>query len=113
MKHLRTIARHPRGWRLRGLDRCGGLRERPALLHGPGFTDDGTTWSLNDQRCGVDGKGVANDGGTGQFASNGFVPGDPYLVWVLTANGARKSACALVINACHQLLSSCESWCTR
>lgn len=63
---------------------------------GQGFNFDGTTFSLNDERCGEDGQGIANDGGTGQFADwNG--PGQPYeagqgyLVWVLTANGATSA----------------------
>lgn len=58
---------------------------------GQGFSNDGTTWSLNDQRCGQSGQGLANDGGTGQFGQNGFVLGDPYLVWVLTVNGATSA----------------------
>ena len=62
---------------------------------GQGFTNDGTTWSLNSQRCGLAGQGVANDGGTGQFALNGFVLGDPYLVWVLTVNGASSATLSL------------------
>ena len=62
---------------------------------GQGFTNDATTWTLNDQRCGLAGQGVANDGGTGQFSLNGFVLGDPYLVWVLTANGAGSATLSL------------------
>ena len=58
---------------------------------GQGFSHDGVTWTLNDQRCGLAGQGVANDGGTGQFAQNGFTLGDPYLVWILTANGATSA----------------------
>jgi hypothetical protein len=61
---------------------------------GQGFTNDGTTYSLNDQRCGTE-QG-ANDGGTGQFADwNGtgqaYQTGQPYMVWVLTANGATSA----------------------
>ncbi len=63
---------------------------------GQGFNFDGTTYNLNDERCGAEGQGTANDGGTGQFADwNG--PGQPYesgqgyLVWVLTANGATSA----------------------
>jgi hypothetical protein len=62
---------------------------------GQGFTFDGTTWTLNSQRCGLEGQGIANDGGTGQFANDpqfaGWQPGDPYLVWVLTVNGATSA----------------------
>jgi hypothetical protein len=63
---------------------------------GNGFNFDGTTYNLNDERCGASGQGTANDGGTGQFANwNG--PGEPYeigqayLVWVLSANGATSA----------------------
>jgi hypothetical protein len=63
---------------------------------GQGFNFDGTTYNLNDERCGLTGQNDANDGGTGQFADwNG--PGQPYeagqgyLVWVLTANGATSA----------------------
>jgi hypothetical protein len=63
---------------------------------GNGFNFDGTTYNLNDERCGLTGQNDANDGGTGQFANwNG--PGQPYesgqgyLVWVLTANGATSA----------------------
>jgi hypothetical protein len=63
---------------------------------GNGFNFDGTTYNLNDERCGLTGQNDANDGGTGQFADwNG--PGEPYetgqgyLVWVLTANGATSA----------------------
>ncbi|HRQ39307.1 MAG TPA: hypothetical protein PLD25_15475 [Chloroflexota bacterium] len=63
---------------------------------GNGFNFDGTTYNLNDERCGLTGQNDANDGGTGQFADwNG--PGQPYetgqgyLVWVLTANGATSA----------------------
>jgi hypothetical protein len=60
---------------------------------GQGFNYDGTTYNLNDERCGLEGQGTANDGGTGQFADwNGdgqpYEQGQGYLVWVLTANGA-------------------------
>jgi len=63
---------------------------------GQGFTFDGTNWNLTDQRCGDTGQGIANDGGTGQFANwNGpgqpYQTGQPYLVWVLTANGATSA----------------------
>ncbi|MBX3058997.1 MAG: hypothetical protein KF770_21225 [Anaerolineae bacterium] len=63
---------------------------------GNGFNYDGTTYNLNDERCGLTGQNDANDGGTGQFADwNG--PGQPYetgqgyLVWVLTANGVTSA----------------------
>lgn len=80
---------------------------------GQGFTFDGTTYSLNDQRCGLTGQNDANDGGTGQFATwndgpgvntNGdwgdgsggpYRTGQPYLVWVLTANGATSATIKL------------------
>jgi hypothetical protein len=67
---------------------------------GQGFTFDGTTWVLNDQRCGEAGEGTANDGGTGQFADwNGagqpYQVGQAYLVWVLTANGATSATITL------------------
>ena len=39
-----------------------------------------TNGALTDERC----TDLANDGGTGQ----GITPGEPYLLWVLTANGA-------------------------
>lgn len=60
---------------------------------GQGFNYDGTTYNLNDERCGLDGQAPANDGGAGQFANwNGagqpYQTGQGYLVWVLTANGA-------------------------
>lgn len=60
---------------------------------GNGFNFDGTTYNLNDERCGLLGQNAANDGGTGQFANwNGpgqaYENGQGYLVWVLTANGA-------------------------
>ena len=64
---------------------------------GQGFTQDlDGSWIINDERCGAEGQGVANDGGTGQFANwNGpgepYMPGQPYLVWVLTANGATSA----------------------
>lgn len=63
---------------------------------GQGFNFDGTTWNLNDERCGAAGQGTANDGGTGQFANwNGpgqpYQTGQAYLVWVLTANGATSA----------------------
>lgn len=53
---------------------------------GQGF--DSTDNRVINERCGLEGQDAANDGGTGQFALNGFTPGDPYLVWVLSANGA-------------------------
>jgi hypothetical protein len=64
---------------------------------GQGFNFDGTTYSLNDERCGLEGQTAANDGGTGQFADwNGpgqpYKTGDPYLVWVLTAKGATAAS---------------------
>lgn len=63
---------------------------------GQGFNYDGTTWNLNDERCGLTGQNDANDGGTGQFADwNGpgmpYETGQGYLVWVLTANGATSA----------------------
>lgn len=63
---------------------------------GQGFNFDGTTYNLNDERCGVEGQTPANDGGTGQFANwNGpgqpYQTGQSYLVWVLTANGATSA----------------------
>ncbi len=63
---------------------------------GQGFNYDGTTWNLNDERCGLEGQTPANDGGTGQFANwNGegkpYETGQGYLVWVLTANGATSA----------------------
>ena len=63
---------------------------------GNGFNFDGTTYNLNDERCGLTGQNDANDGGTGQFADwNGpgqpYESGQPYLVWVLTANGATSA----------------------
>lgn len=67
---------------------------------GQGFDvveDDAT---LKDQRCGAEGEGVANDGGTGQFADwNGpgmpYETGQPYLVWVLTLNANPTSGVTL------------------
>jgi hypothetical protein len=63
---------------------------------GNGFNFDGTTYNLNDERCGLTGQDDANDGGTGQFADwNGpgepYMTGQGYLVWVLTANGATSA----------------------
>jgi hypothetical protein len=63
---------------------------------GQGFNFDGTTYNLNDERCGLTGQNDANDGGTGQFADwNGpglpYETGQGYLVWVLTANGATSA----------------------
>jgi hypothetical protein len=63
---------------------------------GQGFTFDGTTWIINDERCGLTGQAPANDGSTGQFADwNGpgmpYEIGQSYLVWVLTANGATSA----------------------
>lgn len=67
---------------------------------GQGFLNDGTTIFLKDQRCGVEGQGAANDGGTGLFADwNG--PGEPYeegqayLVWVLSLNASPNAAPSL------------------
>jgi hypothetical protein len=67
---------------------------------GQGFNYDGTTYNLNDERCGLDGQTPANDGGTGQFANwNGagqpYQTGQGYLVWVLTANGATSATLTL------------------
>jgi hypothetical protein len=64
--------------------------------NGNGFNYDGTTYNLNDERCGLTGQNDANDGGTGQFADwNGpgmpYEQGQGYLVWVLTANGATSA----------------------
>jgi hypothetical protein len=63
---------------------------------GQGFNFDGTTYNLEEERCGLTGENDADDGGTGQFADwNG--PGQPYeagqgyLLWVLTANGATSA----------------------
>ena len=62
---------------------------------GQGF--DSSDFRVIDERCGADGQGIANDGGTGQFAAqlppfdSGFTPGSSYLVWVLTANGATSA----------------------
>jgi hypothetical protein len=66
---------------------------------GQGFTFDDTTWIINDERCGLEGEYIANDGGTGQFADwNGaglpYETGQAYLVWVLTANGATSATLA-------------------
>lgn len=63
---------------------------------GQGFNFDGTTYNLNNERCGVGVADAADDGGTGQFANwNGegmpYVAGDGYLLWVLTANGAASA----------------------
>ena len=91
MKHLRTIGALLAVGAFAVLTGAVVSASGPLYYTGQGFTNDGTTWSLNSQRCGLDGQGVANDGGTGQFASNGFVPGNPYLVWVLTANGASSA----------------------
>ena len=67
---------------------------------GQGFNFDGTTYNLNDERCGASGQNTADDGGTGQFANwNGpgqpYTSGDGYLVWVLTANGATSATLTL------------------
>jgi hypothetical protein len=58
---------------------------------GNGFDYDGTTYNLNDERCGLTGQNDADDGGTGQFLGwNG--PGEPYqagqgyLLWIVTSN---------------------------
>jgi hypothetical protein len=63
---------------------------------GQGFNFDGTTYNLNDQRCGLTGQDDANDGGTGLFANwhgagQPYQTGDAYIVWVLTANGATSA----------------------
>lgn len=67
---------------------------------GQGFNHDGTTYTLKEERCGLDGDASADDGGTGQFANwNG--PGQPYqtgqgyLLWILTANGATSATLTL------------------
>jgi hypothetical protein len=67
---------------------------------GQGFSFDGTTYNLNDERCGLTGQNDANDGGTGQFADwNGegqpYETGQGYLVWVLTANNATEATITL------------------
>jgi hypothetical protein len=74
----------------------GAMAATKVIYKGQGFTNDGTTWNLNDQRCGESGEGIADDGSTGQFANwNGsgqpYLPGQPYLVWVLTANRATSA----------------------
>jgi hypothetical protein len=76
------------------------LADGTQYYKGQGFTFDGTTWTLNDQRCGKEGEGIANDGSTGQFANwNGpgqpYNSGDPYLVWILTTNGATSATITL------------------
>ena len=63
---------------------------------GQGFTYDGTTYIINDERCGLGNQTSANDGATGQFADwNGpgqpYQAGQAYLLWVLTANGASSA----------------------
>lgn len=64
---------------------------------GQGFTNDGSGgFVINDERCGLANETPANDGGTGQFANwdgtgDPYDTGDPYLVWVLTANGATSA----------------------
>jgi hypothetical protein len=68
------------------------LADGTVVYTGQGFTSDGTTYTLNDERCGLADQTPANDGNTGQFANwNGpgqpYQSGQPYLVWVLTANG--------------------------
>lgn len=67
---------------------------------GQGFSFDGTTHNLNDERCGLTGQDVADDGGTGQFANwhgpgQSYQTGDGYLVWVLTANRATSATLRL------------------
>ena len=67
------------------------------LYTGQGFSFDGSTFTLNDERCGLTGQTPANDGGTGQFANwNGpgspYQTGQAYLVWVLPINAANPSA---------------------
>jgi hypothetical protein len=67
---------------------------------GQGFTSDGTTWSINSNRCGL---ATANDGGTGQFiggwpppsGTGDYQSGDPYMVWVLTLNASPTSGVML------------------
>lgn len=63
---------------------------------GQGFSWDGSNHNLNDERCGLVGQEVADDGGTRQFANwhgpgQPYRTGDGYLVWVLTANGATSA----------------------
>ncbi|MEI7037167.1 hypothetical protein [Fulvimonas yonginensis] len=67
---------------------------------GQGFNFDGNTHNLNDERCGLEGQNIADDGGTGQFADwhgpgQPYQTGDGYLVWVLTANGATSATLTL------------------
>lgn len=67
---------------------------------GQGFSFDGNTHNLQDERCGLTGQDDADDGGTGQFANwNGtgqpYQTGQGYLVWVLTANGAVSATLTL------------------
>jgi hypothetical protein len=74
--------------------------QTPVTYKGNGFNFDGTTYNLNDERCGMDGQGTANDGGTGQFATwnnntDPYMSGQGYLVWVLTANGATSAKLTL------------------
>lgn len=76
------------------------LAQTSVTYTGQGFNYDGTTYNLNDERCGVGVQNAADDGGTGQFANwNGpgqpYVTGDGYLVWVLTANGATSATLTL------------------
>jgi hypothetical protein len=66
------------------------------VYKGNGFNYDGTTYNLNNERCGLTGQNDANDGGTAQFADwNGsgkpYETGQGYLVWVLSANGATSA----------------------
>lgn len=64
---------------------------------GQGFLSDGSGgFILNEERCGLAGQTPANDGGTGEFANwdgagQPYQTGEPYLVWVLTANGASSA----------------------
>jgi hypothetical protein len=63
---------------------------------GQGFDFDGTTYTLKDERCGLEGEKIADDGNTGQFADwNGsgqaYETCQGYLVWVLSANRATSA----------------------
>lgn len=67
---------------------------------GQGFNFDGSTHTLQDERCGLSGQNDADDGGTGLFADwhgpgQPYQAGDGYLVWVLTANGATSATLTL------------------
>jgi hypothetical protein len=75
----------------------GGGSSPTVTYTGQGFTvDESATANVNDERCGADGQGTANDGSTGQFANwNGsgqpYEIGQPYLVWVLSLNTGKNT----------------------